>query len=234
VTRASTLVCDPNIKITTRSAYAFGGVISLEAAPSKYDKGVGNLDKEYVSFMIYNYAVQQAGWDIVGEFRPYLLFGVLTGNATLDADPLNPVGGTVPKPSTEIAAKLVGYDLESFREHKLIRYTQNAYISSGSKTWMAMSNLPNDATLTVDGQLIHRSLVITAALPQVIASTVLYLILGTAALIISLRTPGAPFTLAGILMMRSKLAALQMSTGSAGEDEEKDRSSEQTSEIPPH
>jgi hypothetical protein len=67
VTHASTLVRDPNIKITTRSANAFGGSIDLEAAPSKYDKSVGNLEKEFVPFMIYNYAVQQAGWEIVGE-----------------------------------------------------------------------------------------------------------------------------------------------------------------------
>jgi len=97
---------------------------------------------------------------------------------------------------------------------------------------MDTSILSNDTVLTVDGQNIHRSLVITAALPQVIASGMLYLILGIAALIISLRIPGAPFTLAGILMMRSKLAALQISTV-AGETEEKDRLSERTSEIPP-
>jgi hypothetical protein len=97
---------------------------------------------------------------------------------------------------------------------------------------MEMTILPN-TTVNVDGQLIHKSLVVTAALPQVVAAGVLYVILGIAALMISLRTPGAPFTLAGILMMRSKLDALQISTGNAGEDEEKDRSSEQTSEIPP-
>ena len=90
---------------------------------------------------------------------------------------------------------------------------------------MTTSTLSNDTTFTVDGQVIHRSLVITAALPQVIASGMLYLILGIAALIINLRIPGAPFTLAGILMMRSELAALQMSTGNDREDEEKDRSS---------
>ena len=93
---------------------------------------------------------------------------------------------------------------------------------------MEMTILPN-TTVNVDGQLIHKSLVVTAALPPVVAAGVLYVILGIAALMISLRTPGAPFTLAGILMMRSKLDALQMSTGNAGEDEEKDRSSE----IPP-
>jgi hypothetical protein len=108
--------------------YAFGGSIDLEAAPSKYDKGVGNLEKEFVPFMIYNYAVQQAGWEIVGEFRPYLLFGVATGNATLDADPLNPAGGTVLKTPTEIAAKLVNYDIGSSHEHKLIRYILRTHI----------------------------------------------------------------------------------------------------------
>ena len=128
LTRASTLVCDPNIEITTRSAYAFGGLIGLEAAPSKYDKGVGNLDKDWVSFMIYNYAVQQAG-DFITEFRPYLLLGTLAGNATLDADPLNLVGGMVPKPLTEIAAKMVSYDSESSREHKLIGYILRTRIS---------------------------------------------------------------------------------------------------------
>ena len=88
--------------------HAFGGVVDLEAALAKYNKGIGNVDKDYVSFMIYDYTVQQGG-DIIGNFRPYLLFGTATGNATMAADPLNPVDGTVPKSSAEIAAKLVTF-----------------------------------------------------------------------------------------------------------------------------
>jgi hypothetical protein len=98
--------------------HAFGGVVDLEAAPAKYNKGIGNLDKDYVSFMIYDYTVQQSK-DIIGNFRPYLLFGPATGNATMAADPLNPVDGTVPKSSAEIAAKLVTFcscSVQSSRE----------------------------------------------------------------------------------------------------------------------
>jgi hypothetical protein len=67
---------------------------------------------------------------------------------------------------------------------------------------MALSNM------TVNGQLIRQSLIVTAALPQVMIAGSLYFILGLAALVISLYPPGAPFTLAGLLMMRSKLTAL--------------------------
>jgi len=62
---------------------------------------------------------------------------------------------------------------------------------------------------TVNGQTIQQSLIITAALPQVVIAASLYLILGFAALIVSLHPPGTPFTLAGLLMMRSKLTALR-------------------------
>jgi membrane protein implicated in regulation of membrane protease activity len=81
----------------------------------------------------------------------------------------------------------------------------------------------SDSTLVVDGQLIQQSLVVTAALPQVITAGALYLLLGIAALIVSLRTPGAPFTLTGILMMHSKLVALWVSTENTREGEEKDK-----------
>jgi hypothetical protein len=67
---------------------------------------------------------------------------------------------------------------------------------------MALSNM------TVNGQLIRQSLIVTAALPQVVIAGSLYFILGLAALVISLYPPGVPFTLAGLLMMRSKLTAL--------------------------
>jgi membrane protein implicated in regulation of membrane protease activity len=75
---------------------------------------------------------------------------------------------------------------------------------------------PNSTT--VSGQVIQQSLIITAALPQVLVAGALYLLLGLAALIISFRTPGAPFTVAGVLMMHSKLAALHLSD----KDDEKD------------
>ena len=93
-------------------ARAFGGFVQLADAPVEYSLGVGNMDKDYVSWMVYNYAVQQSR-DFVGRFRPYLFFGVTTGNATLDSDPNNLVNGTVPKPTTEIAHLLVG---SSFRD----------------------------------------------------------------------------------------------------------------------
>jgi len=209
LTRATTLVCDPNVEITTHAARAFGGFVDLEAAPANYSTGVGNVNKEYVSFMIYNHAVQQVQ-EIIGVFRPYLLFGKAVGNAIVDADPHNPVDGTVPKSNAEIASRL------------------DAYIASGSKSWTQMVNLPN-STLTVDGRLIQQSVIVTAALPQVLVAGALYLILGIAALVISFRTPGAPFTLAGVLMMHSKLVALRLPTGNAGDDEEKDESSERSS-----
>ena len=73
---------------------------------------------------------------------------------------------------------------------------------------MAMDLAPN--TTTVNGQIIQQSLIVTAALPQVLAAGVLYLLLSLAGLLVSLRTPEAPFTLAGILMMHSRLATLQL------------------------
>jgi membrane protein implicated in regulation of membrane protease activity len=75
---------------------------------------------------------------------------------------------------------------------------------------------------------------VTAALPQIIAAGVLYLILGVAAFIISLRPPGTPFTLAGILMMRSKLVTLGLSWGNVEGAEEKYDSTEPTSEAMRH
>jgi hypothetical protein len=102
----STLVCDPHIQIIPQLARAFGGFVKLGNAPAEYSAGVGNMDKDYVSWMVYNYAVQQSH-DFVGRFRPYLFFGVATGAATLDSDPNNLVGGTVPKSTTEISHILV-------------------------------------------------------------------------------------------------------------------------------
>lgn len=64
--------------------------------------------------------------------------------------------------------------------------------------------------MTVNGQVIRQSLIITAALPQVLLSCGLYLLLGLSAFIICFRTPGTPFTLAGVLMMRSKLTTLHL------------------------
>jgi hypothetical protein len=75
---------------------------------------------------------------------------------------------------------------------------------------------------TINGQIIEQSLVITSALPQVIVAGVLYLILALAALSISFRQPGAPFTLAGILLMHSTLDALQLFSG---KDDKKDSES---------
>ncbi|KZP06429.1 hypothetical protein FIBSPDRAFT_876554 [Athelia psychrophila] len=60
--------------------------------------------------------------------------------------------------------------------------------------------------MDVELQLINQSLVVTAGLPQLIITAVLYLMLALAAVVVSRRTPAVPFTLAGILMLRSELA----------------------------
>ncbi|KIM88450.1 hypothetical protein PILCRDRAFT_814352 [Piloderma croceum F 1598] len=85
----------------------------------------------------------------------------------------------------------------------MITRHQDAYIGSASKAWMVMDLAP--ANTTVNGQSIQQSLIIAAALPQLVVVGVLYLILSLIALLVSRRTPGAPFTLAGILMMHSEL-----------------------------
>jgi hypothetical protein len=130
LTRASTLVCDPNIQITTQTARAFGGFLELEKAPAKFETtGVGNVDKDYIAFTIYSYAVQQAQ-EIIGVFRPYLVFGLVMGNAIMDADPLNPVSGTVPKSPGEIASKLVGFKSgNSFMNEDSFGYIIRMYTS---------------------------------------------------------------------------------------------------------
>ena len=97
---------------------------------------------------------------------------------------------------------------------------QNAYIESSSKAWMALDLVANRTA--VNGQMIQQSLTITATLPLVLVTAVLYL-LGLAALLVCFRTPGAPFTLAGVLMMRSKLTMLHVFPGE--DDEKGDRSS---------
>src|ERR1700691_3456144 len=74
LTRATTLVCDPHIQIMPQLARGFGGIVNLATPPAEYNAGVGNVDKGYISYMVYNYAVQQA-LDVIGVFRPYLIFG---------------------------------------------------------------------------------------------------------------------------------------------------------------
>jgi hypothetical protein len=108
LTRATTLVCDPHIQITPQLARDFGGVVELASVPNQYNAGVGNVDKLFLSYMVYNYAVQQA-LDLVGIFRPYIFFGLATGNAVLTSDPNNSVAGTVPKSPLQIAQTLVGF-----------------------------------------------------------------------------------------------------------------------------
>ena len=106
LTRATTLVCDPRIQFVSKEVRDFGGIVNLSSAPAKYSTGVGNLNEAFVSYMVYNYAVQQA-LDNVGIFRPYIVFGQATGNAILASDPSNPAGGTVPKSTAEIGDTLV-------------------------------------------------------------------------------------------------------------------------------
>ena len=83
-----------------------------------------------------------------------------------------------------------------------------------------MDMAPNK--MTVSGQVIQQSLIITAALPQVLVVGALYFLLGLAALLVSFRKPGVPFTVAGVLMMRSKLAALHPFPGTDLVGTEKD------------
>jgi hypothetical protein len=82
---------------------------------------------------------------------------------------------------------------------------QDAYMGSSSKAWMAMDLAAE--TMTVNGHIIQRSLILTAALPQVLATGGVYLLLGLAGLFLILRTPEAPLTLAGVLMMHSRLTS---------------------------
>ena len=72
---------------------------------------------------------------------------------------------------------------------------------------------------TVDGQTIQQSLTITAALPLALVTAVLYVLLGLTALLVSFRTLEAPFTLAGVLMMHSKLNSLQILPRNDQQDE---------------
>jgi len=191
------LVCDPHIQIIPKLVRGVGGIVDLAAVPAKYSVGIGNVEIAYISYMFYNYAVQQAV-DFIGMFRPYLILGAASGNATLKSDPNNPVAGTVPKSAVEIA------------------HTFDAYIGSASKSWMKTGMAPD---MTVNGQVIQQSLIITAALPQLIVAGTLYVILGLAALFVTYRPPGTPFTLAGILMMCSKITDLSLFSG---DDNEKD------------
>ena len=206
LTRATTLVCDPHIQIVSKQARDFGGIVDLSSVPAEYSAGVGNMEKAFVSYMVYNYAVQQA-LDFTGIFRPYIYFGQAIGNATLTSDPSNPAGGIVPKSTTEIGDTLVLYSFTILFRQGLQEAIQNAYIGSSSKAWMA--NIAINTTV-VNGQTIQQSLTITAALPLVLVTATLYFLLGLAALLIGLRTREAPFTLAGVLMMHSKLASLQL------------------------
>lgn len=105
LTRITTLICSPHIQFMPKLVKAFGGFIDLAPVPAEYSAGIGNMDHGLMSYMVHNYAVQQA-LDIVGTFRPYLKIGILAGNSTLTSDPSNPAGGTVPKSAVEIANTL--------------------------------------------------------------------------------------------------------------------------------
>ena len=80
-----------------------------------------------------------------------------------------------------------------------------------------------DKSMMVNGQVIRQSLIITAALPQVLLTAGLYLVWGLSAFIICFHTLGTPFTLTGILMMHFKLTMLYLFPGK--DDEKGDRSS---------
>ena len=76
--------------------------------------------------------------------------------------------------------------------------------------------------VSINAQYIQQSLLVTAALPQVIITGVLYLILGFAALLVTFHPPEAPFTLAGILMKYSKLADYNLFSSGDGQDNKMD------------
>ena len=111
------------------------------------------------------------------------------------------------------------YNTLSVKAYKII---QNAYIGSSSKAWMNLDLVANRTA--INGQMIQQSLTITATLPLVLVTAVLYL-LGLAALLVCFRTPGAPFTLAGVLMMHSKLTSLQILPRNDQQDEKTEKQS---------
>jgi len=103
LTRASALVCDPHLQIMSRMAYDFDGSVGLDPLPDKYGTKIGNIDKDFVSYMIYNYATQQAVATL-DMFRNTII-GQATGKATLTSDPNNP-DGSVPRSTADIAPTL--------------------------------------------------------------------------------------------------------------------------------
>lgn len=104
LTRATTLVCNPGLQIITTVVSAFGGSIQLE---SMNLRAIGNIAQDYATYQVFSFATQQA-LSSLGIFRNYLLFGLATGNAIFDADPLNTANGAVPKPLAQISVNIVG------------------------------------------------------------------------------------------------------------------------------
>ncbi|KAF7982507.1 hypothetical protein HWV62_28106 [Athelia sp. TMB] len=199
LTRVSTLVCDPQLRTLPAVATAYNGAIQLDTTSST--KAVGNIVGDFATYLVYNFAAEQA-LSLLGIFRPYLLFGLATGNAVFDADPANAANGVVPKPLLEIASNL------------------DAYIASGSKAW-THGNGPSE-TIPVSGAVIKPALVMVAGLPWVVAAAVLFFALGCMGLVIARRRMTAPFTLAGILMMSAQLEAMQFDGGEKDEGRVKD------------
>ena len=101
-----------------KQARDFGGSVDLASVPAEYSTGVRNIDEAFVKWMVYSYAIQQS-LDIVGIFRPYIIFGLATGNATLTSDPSNPAGGTVPKSTAEIGDTLVQCSFTTLCQRRL-------------------------------------------------------------------------------------------------------------------
>lgn len=108
ITRATVLVCNPQIQFMPKTAQAFGRFIELSSVEAAYRAGIGNMDPNFMSYMVYNYAAQQA-LSTIGTFRSYLVFSEATGNAIFAPDPVNPDGGTVPKSTIDIANTLVNF-----------------------------------------------------------------------------------------------------------------------------
>lgn len=71
--------------------------------------------------------------------------------------------------------------------------------------------------MVVNGQIIEQSFVVTSAWPLIVVTAVTYLLLILLVIMLSIRTPEAPFTLAGVLTMHSKLVGLGLARTNVGQ-----------------
>src|ERR1700685_4249415 len=86
-------------------AHAFGSIVNLTCLLDGYDTSIRNIDKDFMLYMIYNYATQQAE-NILRIFRFYLISSKAMGNVILTLDPYNPINAVL-KSTVEIVQTLV-------------------------------------------------------------------------------------------------------------------------------